>query len=590
MPFVDFKLNLPETRVVEDSTHQFPVEISAPDDCCFYAGRVVENVRVGPSPGWLQQEVERAGFRSINNVVDATNYVFWILGQPLHAFDLDLLAEKIVVRRATAGETITTLDGVKRALSDEVLVIADAEKSVAIAGIMGGADTEVTAGTRNLFIESAYFNPARVRRASKALGLLTEASQRFEKRADFGAIIPALDFVCSILKQLCNGRIGPVSKCGDFESKGKVINLDIGEVGSYLGCPVDGGFIVSILKHIGCRIARHGDSLKVEVPISRYDLDRKVDLIEEVAKYLGYDAIPEAMPRAVILPTPSDTRYERIEQMRDCLLNLGFSEVVNAGFLGDEEIAPFKDEAVEIINPLSRNLAYLRPSMLPDMLRNFRDNLAFKNERLAFFEIGSIFHPGFKEEFIASLGVMNRMDFYSFKGKIETFLEKFGIDQLSWNLDKGRIGMSCVARAQDVEIAKIAMPDSDTLKLYRLEDEKVLVAEIALDYILEKNVPVSVYRKPPKIAPIRRDIALIVPKTAAWNEISTAILDLQFPVERISVFDIYEGKHIPANCTGVAVSIFFANEQGTLTRQDVEVFIGEILKALKGRFNITLRQ
>ncbi|MGC8805551.1 MAG: phenylalanine--tRNA ligase subunit beta, partial [Candidatus Ratteibacteria bacterium] len=307
----------PDTRIKEESSRTFPIEIESFDDCIFYSGRIIESVKITDSPQWLREKVTAAGFRSINNVVDITNLVFWEFGQPLHAFDLKCLKGKIVVRRAKNGEQIITIDGMKRELTSDVLVIADIEKPVAIAGIMGGMNSEVKGTTTDLFIESAFFNPVRIRRGSKLLGLATDASARFEKRIDPDFVVSGLDRCCRLINEICGGRVAPLCIAGNNQTKEKLISVQKTKIASYLGCEIPENFITRTLEKLDCGVHAETENLIVKVPAGRNDLDLDVDIIEEIAKYWGYDRIPEQMPVASIAYNVSSQEYLRLDALRD---------------------------------------------------------------------------------------------------------------------------------------------------------------------------------------------------------------------------------------------------------------------------------
>lgn len=592
-PFSGIEIKYPEKDIIETSDRFLPVEIECFDDCFFYAGRIIESVKVEDSPSWLKEKLISAGFRSVNNVVDITNIVFWEFGQPLHAFDLDLLKEKIIVRRALDGEFIVTLDGVKRELSPQVLVISDSEKPVAVAGVMGGLNSEVTEKTTNLFIESAFFNPVRVRRSSKFLGLVTDASARFEKRVDPSLIIPALDRCCRLINEICGGKISKIITCGKNPDWNKSIDIEKKKIVQYLGCEIPDDFIIKVLTKLGCRVEQMSEYYRVIVPEGRSDLERDVDIIEEIAKYWGYDRIPEQMPLATIAFTPSSQEYLMLDKLRDIFVKLGFTEAVNLGFYGEIERNLFGGQVVEIINPLSRNYAYLRNSLIPGLLQNFRDNFNRKIDCLSLFEVGNIYcqkDHGFFEKPVACAGVVNKWDFYSFKGMIESLLVKIGYHNSVQKVSRSDTGDFVEFLQEGKPVAKIYLPGIRILKAYDLEQQNVFLSEINLEKFLMNGFPLTVYKPVSKYLPVKRDLALIVPDSINWKDVERTLFENIQGLENIEIFDIYRGKGIPEGCTGIAISVVLANKDGVLKKEDIDATVQKIVSILKESFSILLRQ
>ncbi|MCM8828063.1 MAG: phenylalanine--tRNA ligase subunit beta [Candidatus Omnitrophica bacterium] len=593
-PFGGIEPLYPDRSIAEESKRLMDVEIESALDCPFYSGRIIENIKVRPSPDWLVAKVSAAGFRSVNNIVDITNLVLWELGQPLHAFDLDMLEERIIVRRARSGEQIITIDGEKRELSSEVLVIADIEKPVAIAGIMGGLNTEVTEKTKTLFIESAFFDPSRVRKSSKFLGLSTDASARFEKRADPSLIIPALDRCCKLIQQECGGRISVLINAGKNLAEKKTVVVDNHRIASYLGCKIPVDFAASILKKLDFRVSVESDAMTVEINEGRTDIETDVDIIEEIAKYWGYDRIPEKMPVASIAFTPSNPEFMRLDILKDFLTRIGFTEVINTG-LADENELDFScnSSAVEIINPLSKNYSFLRNSLIPGILKNFRDNHNRKIGSASIFEIGNIYYRKdleLLENPALCLGIMNKYDYYSFKGRVDAVLQKIGYFNLLENVGISSEGVIIeFFDAQDF-VARIVLPSSGILKKYDIEQQDVFFAEIMLAKFVKNGFSAITYTPVPKFLSITRDLSLIVPDAINWNDVENFIHRQADIVERVEIFDIYRGENIPVGSLGVAITIVFSNKEGKLTREDVDLLMKEIICGLEEKFSISIRK
>lgn len=593
-PFGKIEPIYPDRRIKEEIQRSISVEIESLQDCNFYAGRIIEGVNVSASPDWLKERIIAAGFRSINNVVDITNLVLWEFGHPLHAFDLDLLKEKIVVRRAMNGEEIISLDGEKRTLSSEVLVIADAEKPIAIAGIMGGLNTEVSEKTKNLFIESAFFSPSRIRRGSKFLGLTTDASARFEKQADASLVIPALDRCCKLIQEVCGGKISILCSAGKQIAQKKTLVVHRKKVDSYLGCEIPEDFSITVLKKLGFFVNLENGNLKVELTQGRNDIERDVDIIEEIAKYWGYDKIPERMPCASIAYTCSSPEFIYLDELKDIVVRLGFTEVINHGLTDKNELDFSSDCPVEIINPLSKNYSFLRNSLVPGILKNLRDNHNVKIDKISIFEIGNIYcvmdsQPS--ERPAMCLASMNCFDLFSFRGKIETLLKVIGYDNISPSINRCSEGtiINFSDPAGSLK-ARLIIPSEDILNKYDLEQENVLVCEVFLTDFVKRGFLEVTFKPLPKILPLSRDLSLLIPDSVNWAEVERFLYESVEFLQDVKVFDIYRGKNIPAGTTSVSITVVLSNADGKLTREKVDEIIKALIGNLEKKFSITLRK
>ncbi|MFA5645000.1 MAG: phenylalanine--tRNA ligase subunit beta [Candidatus Ratteibacteria bacterium] len=590
VPAGNFSVESPSFSVQEKSDRTISVKVENVDDCPLYSGRIVEGIMPAPSPAWLSSAVERAGFRSINNVVDVTNLVFVEYGQPLHAFDLSKVKEGIVVRRARASETITTLDGVNRTLGEEVLLIADTLTPIGIAGIMGGADSEITSATQAIFLESASFHPVRIRKGARFLGHSTEASQRFEKSVDLTLVIEALDRAAFLMETVCGGRVGPRIVRGSRIEKEKKIRLDTRRVSHFLGCDIPSSFLIDLFEKL--RFSVSGKNiLTVTVPPGRTDLEREEDLIEEVARYYGYDAIPETLPCAEISSTVSSSFYEKEEKVKDFSVRTGFTEVSNLGLVSKDEAHFFGGTGPEIINPLSLNFAFLRGSLLPELLRNLKENFSYRTERLSLFETGKYFFSDYTERLGLALAAMNEGDFYTFKGRVESILSFLEAKDLRWDREDISEGVSIPFSSSGELLGSIYIPSPDFLQQFDLENESIFLCQIDLEKIFA--IPsVSSRCEPLSTLPlIRRDLSLIIPKKVRWHEVEETLYSSLLPsgLSEIRVCDIYEGKHIPEDSTGATVSFSFQND-GSLTREGVDALLHTTLATLDNLFSIRIRE
>ena len=437
LPQVDFNEN--ETDIRETTS----VTIEAPDLCPRYAARVIRGVKVGQSPAWLKHRLEAVGIGVINNIVDITNFVLMEYGQPLHAFDYHKLTEnRIVVRRATAGENITTLDEVARELTPDMLVIADAEKPVALAGIMGGYDSEIIETTADVLLESAYFNPSGIRATAKALGISTEASYRFERGADPGAVLAALDRAAQLIAELAGGSICKgIVDVYPGEQPLRQIQLRPERVNFILGTALDTSEMVQILSDLGFDVKANGTGdYHVTVPTFRSDLTREIDLIEEVARVYGYDNIPTTLPKGDIpVPAPNPSTEVR-KRIKHFLFAAGMMEAINYSFCDPNcfDKIRFTDDdpcrdALKLRNPLSPEMSVLRTTLIPSLLENAQHNRNHQIDTIALFEIGSVFtRNGAQKEPERVTGILagqigdgvysnpyREPDFYDIKGLVE---------------------------------------------------------------------------------------------------------------------------------------------------------------------------
>jgi phenylalanyl-tRNA synthetase beta chain len=374
------------------------VRLDAPELCPRYIARIVRGVKIGPSPVWLKAAIESIGLRSINNVVDVTNYVLMECGQPLHAFDYKLIQPKggsvptIVVRRAATGEEFTTLDGQKRKLTDKMLLIADENRGIALAGVMGGQNSEINDATTDVLIESAYFNPQNIRATSKALDLRTDASYRFERGADIGICDWASRRAAQLIQQVAGGTV--LAEAVDAypnPAKRLEIGLRHQKVAQLLGVEITVGEQVEFLRRLGLETASSGDQLTARIPSFRVDLKREVDLIEEIARLYGVDRIPGTPPRGAIGQHPFDAIYDQIAEIRRILAAQGLSEACGQTLISDAAAKLVDPNPVALENPLSSDMNVLRPSLLPGLLDSLRHNLHHKNHDVGLFEIGRVF-------------------------------------------------------------------------------------------------------------------------------------------------------------------------------------------------------
>ena len=589
------------------------VAIEAPELCSRYVGAVAD-VQVGPSPAWLQARLAAAGVRPISNIVDITNYVLLELGQPMHAFDLTTLAgAHIRVRTARPGERLTTLDGQSRPLTPGMLVIADAEKPCAVAGVMGGADSEVSAATRTIVFESAHFAALPVRRTSRALGLKTEASMRFERGTDPDLPLRAMRRACELLEQIGAGRArGTVIDCHPVPVTPRTVPLDRTRIPAFLGVDVPEAEVTRILESLGFTLAgpaagRPGSTL-VTVPSWRVDIAREVDLIEEVARHFGLDRIPAEFPPLAAAAPKSDPRIARARQLRTVLTASGFSEAVTFGFVGEQAAAPFAagGDLVPIANPLSENFAVLRPSVLPGLMDAVAHNRRREQRDVRLFEIGARFsRSGGERRTVACAwtgaavvdhwsGGAREVDFFDMKGIVERIGEALQIEVTTrphaepW-LTPGRAAAVLSGTESLGVVGQIAAAIADRHGLPGAD--AVYVAEIDLD-AAERLAPRTERRVQalPRYPSVTRDISILVADTLAAAEVRQSIRDAgPATLVRVREFDRYQGKGVPEGKVSISLRLTFRSADRTLTDTEVQAAMEAILAALRDRHEAAQR-
>jgi phenylalanyl-tRNA synthetase beta chain len=574
--------------------------LEAPDLCPRYAAAVAD-VAIAPSPEWLASRLQAAGIRPINNVVDVTNYVLLELGQPMHAFDLERLAgRQIRIRRAAAGERITTLDGVDRALDPEMLVIADANAAQAVAGVMGGGHSEVSGATTTIVLESAFFEPKSVRRTSKTLGLKTEASARFERGADVNAAVKGIERAISLLEQIGAGTVrGGVIDSYPAAIVPRRIELRRARIERLLGMAIADADVERILKGLGFQIRKHGEGWEVAAPTFRVDVSREADLIEEVARHYGYDRLPATFPPLTAPPPASDLNIERDRLVRRVLLACGLSEALTFSFIDASAAAPFAEEQaiVPIENPLSTQFSVLRPSLLPGLLASVAHNRHRERTDIRLFEIGATMTRSgeTRRAAVALTGSGDAphwssghrgVDFYDAKGIVDALAAALRIDAifaaapLPSYLVRGRAATIAVAGRLIGSVGMLAPGIVASAGLSASED--VYVAELDLDSAAaaQSRTPVSVTPLP-RYPSSARDISIIIDETLPAESVRGTIRAAA-PDTLVSVreFDRYRGKGVPEGRVSLSLRLTFRSRERTLTDAEVDAAMKEILNAL----------
>ena len=578
--------------------------------CPRYAGAVAD-VKIGPSPGWLTARLHAAGVRPISNIVDITNYVNLEIGQPMHAFDLAKLAgPEIRVRRAKRGESIVTLDDVERKLDPDMLVIADRDRAQAIAGVMGGAASEVSASTTAIVLESAYFKPSSVRRTSKRLGLKTEASARFERGADIGAQVRAIERAAALIAQIGAGRIAvPVVDCYP-QPRGPVrIVLRRTRLGQLLGAQVPDGDVERILRALGLDVRANADGWETVAPTFRVDLLREADLIEEVGRHYGFDRLDATFPVATAPAPAPDPRIARDQVVRRVMTAAGASEAITFAFIEAKAAEPFASVLggampVAVANPLSAKFDTLRPLLLPGLVDAVAHNRRHGRRDVRLFEIGTRFAPDGETRALGVAWTGNAaaehwsggardVDFFDVKGVAERVCDALGVGVRCEPASQpflvaGQTASIVVddgpARGEAIGlIGQVSPAIADARGLPR--HDRVFVVELNLDRLAAVRAPASDAARPiPRYPFVVRDVSIVVadslPAEIIRGTIHGAARAVPAPLAAISFFDRYQGKGVPEGAVSLSIRLTFQSSERTLTDAEVQQSFETILGAL----------
>ena len=582
------------------------IEITDPAGCPRYVGRVLRGVRVGPSPHWLQQRLQAVGQRPINNVVDVTNFVMLEMGQPLHAFDLNKIdGGRIVVRSARAGESLRTLDDNQRELDEGILVIADADKPVALAGIMGGADSEVSAQTTDVLLEAAYFDPTRVRHGASRLGLTTEASMRFERGADIEAPPRALDRVAHLLGKIANARA-----CGDSLDAfpGSVpdrrIAARVSRINQLLATDLDAAAVRRVLELLSCRVEGDTEDLTVAVPTFRPDLEREVDLVEEVGRIHGFDNIPASTVITGPIGHTSDATATLSTKVRHRLTGLGLDEVVTntiveVGWLN--LVGASTGPAICLANPPIEGLSFLRPSLVPSLLDVVRRNFNQGTPTVAAFELGKCFSVDDGEQRSLTAVVSGRrsaspwrrdreeIELLDLKGLLEAFIDDSALEFRPDEAAAFRPGHCAKVLLQGVEIGNLGEVAAPCLKHFDI-DRPVYIFELSFQALADIWQDRGTTYKPLARFPvIERDLAVVLSQTVSAAEVIDRIRSCSELIESVDLFDLYEGDRIQVGRKSLAFNLRLRSSDTTLEDGQANQVIDEILATLKKSFDADLR-
>ena len=588
------------------------VAIEAHDLCTRFTSRLVTNVTIEPSPLWMQNRLRNSGIRPINNVVDVTNYVMLELGQPMHAYDYDCVADHtLIARRAKAGETLTTLDGNERELNESMLIIADTKGPIGVAGVMGGLTSEVTDKTTNVLFEAAVFNGPSIRRTSKALGMRSEASGRFERGVNHKYTAYAIDRAAQLLQQICPSckvSVGVIDVYPEPVEQ-RTVTFTAEQINDYLGTSIEKDRMVDILTKLEFGITESGDTIEALVPTWRDDVTGMPDIAEEVARIVSYDNIAPTIPVAILSSGGMTPKKALTKEVTHYLAHAGLSQIITFSFMHKDGLTnmmlPEGDNrytAIPILNPISEEFPYMRTTLVPAVIEAAKRNIAQQNKDLWLFETANVYEPKalplteVPHERPMACGIMmgkvteaawnqaqRDTDFYDVKGVVDGLLAKLGLTQYDIQPSSESYyhpGVSAHYTVNGVTIANYGELHPQVVKNFDLSG-KVYMFEIDLEAVLSITVPPFRYQSFSKFPGTSRDLAIVAPVSVTSGEIVALIKEHGGEyLESVSIFDVYEGEHIEAGYRSLAYNLQFRSMEGTLNDEDIDGAIQAIIDAL----------
>lgn len=588
------------------------VAIEAHDLCTRFTSRLVMNVTIEPSPLWMQNRLRNSGIRPINNVVDVTNYVMLELGQPMHAYDYDCVADHtLIARRAKAGETLTTLDGNERELNESMLIIADTKGPIGVAGVMGGLTSEVTDKTTNVLFEAAVFNGPSIRRTSKALGMRSEASGRFERGVNHKYTAYAIDRAAQLLQQICPSckvSVGVIDVYPEPVEQ-RTVTFTAEQINDYLGTSIEKDRMVDILTKLEFGITESGYTIEALVPTWRDDVTGMPDIAEEVARIVSYDNIEPTIPVAVLSSGGMTPKKALTKEVTHYLAHAGLSQIITFSFMHKDGLTnmmlPEGDNrytAIPILNPISEEFPYMRTTLVPAVIEAAKRNIAQQNKDLWLFETANVYEPKtlplteVPHERPMACGIMmgkvteaawnqaqRDTDFYDVKGVVDGLLAKLGLTQYDIQPSSESYyhpGVSAHYTVNGVTVANYGELHPQVVKNFDLSG-KVYMFEIDLEAVLSITVPPFRYQSFSKFPGTSRDLAIVAPVSVTSGDIVALIKEHGGEyLESVSIFDVYEGEHIEAGYRSLAYNLQFRSMEGTLNDEDIDGAIQAIIDAL----------
>ena len=597
------RLKLPDVAYEESSEAVealTKVEIEDLDLCPLYTARIIKGVKVGPSPAWMAAHLEAVGVRPVNNIVDVTNYVMMECGQPLHAFDFARLADRrIVVRRAKPGERFVAIDHSEHTLARERLVIADARRAVALAGVMGGVDTEISTSTADVLLEAAVFDPLSIRNTARTLAMMSESSYRFERRVDPATTDWASRRACQLIAQVAGGRVARgVAAVGKPLPQPRELTLRVARIEAILGLAIPCETAADILRRLDCEVLEAtSERIRVRTPSWRPDLQREADLIEEVARHHGYEKIP--VSKEVRLAYAPRTKAEQVrEVVSQVLTGAGYFEAVTFTFTSRDHAVRMRPREVTAEPLMCRGTPLaLRESLLAGVVESLRVNQSAGEEHARLFEIAKRFVPIEGQELpqeTACLALASHDDFEGVRGVVEAVFDalqlagrvKFVATDRYPDLDPGA---AAEIRLDGHPVGMIGRTTPDAAKAFDL-DEPPLVAEINYERLIEAADLRPQFRPLPQFPAILRDLAIVVDEAATWEKIAAAVAAAGIKeLESVQPLSVYRGKQIPEGKKSVALRVTLRSPGGTLTHEQADQMQALVLAALKGSLGAELR-
>ena len=588
------------------------VQITAEALCPRYCGLVVRGVPVGPSPDWMRRRLEAMGLKPINNVVDVSNYVLFATAQPIHTFDFGRIGGgRIVVRKAKRGEKLIDLDGRTLELTADMLVIADESRPVALAGVIGGQASGITASTRDVFIESAHFDPVSIRKTAKKLGLSTDASYRFERGADIGFAPQAARMAASLLTQMGGRASRGLIDRYPRPLKPRTVRLRLRRVAELLGVDVPEAFVADLLARLGFRAdTSHRSAWRVEVPTFRVDVSREADLVEEIARFYGYDRIPSVVTPVDSFDATVDRKRMRLARLRRTLLGQGLDEVINWSFADPEREAAARSgrTPIPVQNPISNRASVMRTTLLPGLLENAAWNLNRGLEGVHVFETGRVYYwEEEKHREDLHLGLLAtglrpgagwdtpaaETDFFVLKGALEALFEALRFEPVAFEeKDHGYFepGRALAVLYKGQEVGRLGALRRDFAAISSVE-RTVYAAEIDLAALFEKSPRPFQYAPVPKLPGVTRDLSFLLDRGAAYGEVVRVLARLNQPLlEGFELRDRFSGKSVPADKVSLTVRFRYRHPQRTLVADEVDRVEQEIVGQLRSALNIQLRE
>ena len=612
--YYDRKVKYPNIEInetIESINTLIKVNIDDKERCKRYVGKIVKNVKVQESPEWLKRRIQAMGLNPINNIVDITNFVMFEYNQPMHAFDFDKLKGNINVRAAKENEEITTLDGVDRVLKNNELVIADDERAIAIAGIIGGDATKIDNETKNIFVEVAYFTPDNIRRTSRELGIFTDSSYRNERGMDIQNLETVVERAVSLIAEVAGGEILSDTIDRYLEKPEKYeISLNLEKLNKFIGKNLSSDEVAKILTNLNIEIKTIGeDKMLLTPPTYRGDLIRPADIYEEVIRMYGFDNIEARMPVMSIESGEENTNFKVSRIIREILREQGLNEVINYSFIpkSAKELFSFEDGIIEIKNPLSEDMAIMRPSLIYSLVNNIKENLNRNQTDLKIFEVsktfknlGSAKDSLATEELKVAIALSGRedknlwnqiktdYDFYDLKGYIEYLFERLNINK--FNLERAKDvnfhpGVSAEIKIGEDVIGIFGELHPTLINNVGIKREKVFFAEINLTKLM-KYMKIKVnYESISKYPEVLRDLAITLDKDILVGNMTKDIKKKVNLVEKIDIFDVYSGDKVEEGKKSVAMSIVLRDKTRTLTDQDIDTAMKNILSLIKDKYN-----